>query len=347
MANPSNIVFVIGAGASVDAGLPTGSQLRDRIVSKLDIKFEGGVKRVSGNAEILGSLREHVKLENGNRGDVNPHLHAAWHIVNALPQNISIDSFIDTQDDEKIELAGKLAIVNSILEAERKCRLYIDQSELDPNLNFKLLADTWYARFWELLISGCVKSNIKNKLQKMAFIIFNYDRCIEQFLIFSLKNYYRMNPGEIEDTLRALTIYHPYGSVGQLPLSKNAHGTPFGAMIGGKELLSHANKIKTYTEQFENELATREIRSLIQSASRLVFLGFAFHKQNMDLIRPEKPARTQRVYASVHGISLSDQTEVHDDIRRLLRTNPAPTINLKPLVCSSLFEEFSRSLSLT
>ena len=47
--------------------------------------------------------------------DVNPILHAAWKIRDALPQAISIDNFLDSRPDPHIELCGKLAIAKAIV----------------------------------------------------------------------------------------------------------------------------------------------------------------------------------------------------------------------------------------
>ena len=109
----NNTVIVVGAGASNEVGLPTGAGLKDKIADLLDFRFEHGVRLIRGSHLIYDALRLKV------RGDVNPYLHAAHHIRGALPQAKSIDDFLEIhKDDEKIELCGKLAIVQSVLAAE-------------------------------------------------------------------------------------------------------------------------------------------------------------------------------------------------------------------------------------
>ena len=49
MANPKALVIVIGAGASKEARLPTGVELRHKIAALLDIRFEFGSRKISGD----------------------------------------------------------------------------------------------------------------------------------------------------------------------------------------------------------------------------------------------------------------------------------------------------------
>ena len=89
-------VFIVGAGASKEARLPTGNELKKAISNLLDIRFdEFGTKQISGDRLITQALRAFVKLQDGRNGNIDPYLDEAWHIRDALPQAISIDNFID------------------------------------------------------------------------------------------------------------------------------------------------------------------------------------------------------------------------------------------------------------
>jgi len=50
-------VYVVGAGASYEANLPTGNELKDRIAKLLDIRFEFDSQK-SGDYEIQQALRQ-------------------------------------------------------------------------------------------------------------------------------------------------------------------------------------------------------------------------------------------------------------------------------------------------
>ena len=65
-------VFVIGAGASVEVGLPMGSELLKQIVKLTDIKFEYYTHK-SGDPAILEALKI-ILNENGEVTKLNQHL---------------------------------------------------------------------------------------------------------------------------------------------------------------------------------------------------------------------------------------------------------------------------------
>ncbi len=347
MAKSPNKVFIVGAGASVDVGLPTGRELKDIIAGKLGFEFEHRQYK-SGDKNILSAFHQHVKTGGGEDEGAQQYVDAAWKVVDALPLNTSIDSVIDAQDNNTIEFVSKLAIVQSILEAERASPLYLDKRQNDSMLNFMQLDGLWHTKFVELLFASCRRVDIKKRFEGIAFINFNYDRCIEQFLLHALMRNYGMSISEAENSMQALEIYHPYGSVGLLHRNGNVAATSFGAEIYEKDLLSRAGEIKTYSEHLDDDIEADVVRRLVQNAKQLVFLGFAFHQQNMELINPKKPCQTQQVYASVHGVSDSDQAIVMEKIKRLIGKTPGSVnINLQHKKCSKFIEEFSQSLTFT
>lgn len=55
----SKTVFIVGAGASCEAGLPSGDTLKERIAELLDIRFnDWGSDQISGDRRIVKALRE-------------------------------------------------------------------------------------------------------------------------------------------------------------------------------------------------------------------------------------------------------------------------------------------------
>jgi hypothetical protein len=86
----------------------------------------------------------------------------------------------------------------------------------------------------------------------------------------------------------------------------------------------------------------------VRKAEVIVFLGFGFHQQNLELVRPEDPSDAKRVFATALGISKSDCEVVKIQIQRLLGQGPERFgIDLRnDLTCPGLFNEFWRSLSL-
>ena len=344
-----NTVFIIGAGASQEANLRTGLNLKGHIAQLLDIRYgDVGTKQEHGDHLIAGALFEHVRQPDGHRGDINPYLYEAWHIRDALPQAISIDHFIDAhRDNDKIGLCGKLAIVRSILEDERNSLLYYEPSR-NSKLNFRALEKTWYIPFFQLLTENCGKNDITDRFKSITLIIFNYDRCVEHFIYDALQNYYKLTEGEVIEFVKNINIYHPYGAVGTLPWVDQNRAMEFGAEPRPAQLLELSHGIKTFTEGTDPESSEiLEIRKHMRIANRVVFLGFAFHKLNMLLIAPEQVDSTInsniRCFATTLEISNSDKEVIEAQIKELYHGEII--VNMANLTCSAFFTEYWRSLS--
>ena len=54
---PGKMVFVVGAGASYEVGLPLGTELKKTISQNLDIRFENFSRMVSGDSTIYEAFR--------------------------------------------------------------------------------------------------------------------------------------------------------------------------------------------------------------------------------------------------------------------------------------------------
>lgn len=341
-------VFVIGAGASKEVNLPTGFELKEKISELLDITFDWHDQK-SGDYVICQALRRHVKEHPDHPGNINPYLEEAWHIRDALPQAISIDNFIDAhRENEMLALCGKLAIVRSILEAERNSLLFFERTRVDSTVNFTSLGNTWYIPFFQLLTENCGINDIEERLSNVALIVFNYDRCIEHFLKSAFQNYYRFSEEESANIVNSLEIYHPYGSVGLLPWQARQNTVDFGVGPNSDLLLRLAKDIKTFTEGTDpNSSEICAIRSHMSSAQRLVFLGFAFHKLNMQLIAPgnidDFDGSKFKCFSTTLGISESDKEVISEQVGSLYDKNLKT--RMANVTCKQLFTEFWRSLS--
>ena len=343
-----SLVLVVGAGASKEVNIPVGAELKLQIAKVLDIRYEV-FRKISGDDIINEALKNLVA-----HGDINPYLGAAWRIRDAMPQAISIDNFIDSHRiDEKISKCGKLAIARCILTAESKSLLKVDRQNIYNKLKFTALEPTWFNAFFQLLTENCQHSDLPGRLSKVAIICFNYDRCIEHFLYLSLQNYYNMQPEEASATLKHLEIYHPYGMVGKLPWqSDKIDGFEFGDTPNSMQLLAIASELRTFTEGIDPLNSNiSAIRAILSSAHRIAFLGFAFHRLNIELLFPKqadgrKNQRDCRVYATAHGISTADIHVISQELTNFGGIFYDQMYLEKDLKCSQLFREFWRSLLL-
>jgi hypothetical protein len=110
----SKTVFVLGAGASHEIGLPLGSDLAKTISQKLDIRFEdtGRPKSTGGDYPLYETLRGKF------RSEAREYQRAGWMIRDGVLLANSIDDFLDRHASKPhVVKYGKLAIVASIVDA--------------------------------------------------------------------------------------------------------------------------------------------------------------------------------------------------------------------------------------
>jgi len=346
---PSKTVFVVGAGASYEVGMPVGNELRETISTKLDIRFDdfGGT---AGTGDTLIYQVLHQKYQ----GEITNYLHACRQIRDGVILSPSIDDFINAhQHDEMIQICGKIAIARSILEAERRSKLFYERRNISDSINFNSISETWYTGFYQLLCQGVTKDKIESIFKNVTIISFNYDRCLEHYLVHAIAAHYQIQIESARKLVESLTIYHPYGSVGQY-FGQSHEIVEFG-YNGIPNIDNVIKNIKTFTEKIEDGGGLNSIRKAIVDAQVLVFLGNAFHTINTDLLIDESYTSefvNKRIFATRKGISDVDLNVVRDQLSKLcgIKNRGIPNhalLNQKSYfanTCSDLFAECRMSL---
>jgi hypothetical protein len=114
-------LFVVGAGASVEFGLPSGRELAARISKKVDIRYDSFENRHVG----VGDVQMFMQLTKQRRENVQEFQRAGWLVPDGIELARSIDDVLDLHKNKPFAVAyGKATIVNCILEAERASTLY-------------------------------------------------------------------------------------------------------------------------------------------------------------------------------------------------------------------------------
>src|SRR5687767_9871911 len=161
---PSKTVFVVGAGASKEVGLPIGSELKKTIADKLSFSFDD-----FGRDLKRGDLAVFRMLLNSYGNRINECVDAGRLISKGIVLSSSIDDFIDAhQHDEQIAVCGKVTIARSILEAERGSKLFYDQSNIYNTIDFASVDGTWFSGFFQLLSQQVRKSNLADLLTNVV-----------------------------------------------------------------------------------------------------------------------------------------------------------------------------------
>lgn len=348
-----SLVIVVGAGASKEAGLPTGYELREQIADALKTKPEGiRQQQICENRLIDNALWQICQRQaDRQQQNINSYHSACISIANGMQVAPSIDHFINAhRHDSEITICGKLGIAYCILSAESGSEMRVDNQNINNTINFKELEETWYNSFFHLIVDGCQLEDIPDRLSRIAIITFNYDRCIEHYLHHSLRCLYpQISPEQAAKLLENLKIYHPYGYLGPLPWVSNS-AVNFGGAPVTEQLVSMARGLKTFTEGTDDKHSDIiEIRSTIRSAKRVVFLGFAFAEQNLELLYGSNKLVTaldSPVYATAHGLSNSDTQVIKKDLHDISGHQPSDIHIRNDLTCAGLLREYGRSLKI-
>ncbi len=342
--------LIVGAGASKEFNLPVGAELRDRISEKLNILYSDGATLSKGDRHINHAL---IALSESERGRFSELQGAAWSVRDGVKQAVSIDSFLDThRSNPDINICGKLAILSAIIEAEFNSTLYVEPNyrpaypfnEIRP---LDTVRGTWLDYFFQKLADGVTKENVSRIFDKISIVTFNYDRTVEHFLYLSLQNYFRIEPVEAAQVMAELNIFHPYGSVAPLEWMNTDRGVTFGGVEGASNpLTSLTQNIQTYTESQRDPYQVDMAKAKLSQAENIIFLGFAFHRQNMALLKTRMQHRPLRVFSSSYGVSSSDCEQIRED---LLQHFGRPKAHIRfhmgnQLTCTDVFTEFARGM---
>jgi hypothetical protein len=355
-------VFVVGAGASVDFGFPLGGQLKDRISSLAHIDFEYG--RPSRGDPLIGEAAQ-IKANNFTHA-LEALIKAGDQIARAMPGAVSIDNFLHSREgDLDINLMGKLGIAKAILASERSSPLYVpsphelarikngvDVFLIEDRPGFRTLPDSWLGKFAPLLCQGVLAQQLDRLFENVSFIIFNYDRCVEHYLWHHVQQYFGISEADASALLAKAHFHHPYGSVGALPWqTETAFRVRFGNEPSPKELLQVAAGIKTFNESVLDDDRGKFVEDLTES-HRVLFLGFGFIEQNMQLLTLQKRGLIQNVYATAWEMSDDSCAAIEDSVREAFclpgltdSSEPRPVRVHANLKAPDIFHEYSLRLN--
>lgn len=349
-------LIIVGAGASFELGLPTGLTLKDQVANRLNITFPNGYSQKSGDDEIAELLKRRA-VSAGKQG-WNHLLHKCWRIRDALPGALSIDNVLDAHNaDPDLIYAGKLAIVKSILEGERKSKLFGNGSQYGTNV-FQKAVGTWLIPFFQLLTENVRKDDVEKIFDNLHVISFNYDRSIERFLPEALGLYYGLDQPTSEQLASRLKIIHPYGSVGSL----FRHGEIFSSYGDDQARIDLlADHIRTFSEGLANVELKASIQKAYSAASQLIFLGFAFHPINMQLLQADGPTAARKIFATTFGFGQPAQNVAEGLVLQTLNKSDytdamllrreesayADEVNFEPVTAFEMLNSHFRSIAST
>jgi hypothetical protein len=334
--------IVIGAGAGIDVGMPLGKDLAKQIRQVVDIRYDGGIRHIgAGDLKVFEEFRRKFPEE------IVDYQHAGWLLRDGLLTTDSIDDFLERHmENSKVVSFGKAAIVRCILNGEKRSPLYWDRGT-SQHFDLKRTEDNWHLRLFRMIARGVKPSKLEQLFSNVTFVNFNYDRCLEQFLIHALQPAFGIPEQEAVEIAGRATILRPYGSVGAIISRGQQQIIPFGGNEIAAGCIEISKNIKTYTEQVDLGDNLSAIKDAVKSAMTVIFLGFGFHEQNLNLISSPGGASARRIFGTTLGESGENRTLIERRMRALLDVNARNNcgIFLPPSSCGKLLEDFSRSIS--
>jgi hypothetical protein len=337
-------VFVLGAGASAEARMPLGWELLEDVKARLDYRFEHH-RRISGDNDLLEAIKDHWGRTNYPL--YNRYILEGHKIVGGATHAVSLDDLLYSIQTPEATWMGKLAIVRAIHQAEAKslCSFNSDRDDIRKNLHS--LRNTWYHFFFQIVAEGRQSTDRFRLFEGVSFINFNYDRTLENYLTHAVQNHYSLSAAAAREVAATVKVIRPYGMVGKLPwMPLDACAAEFGCASAGTALEAFEN-VRTYTEQLEDsDAALLSIREELQAAGRIVFLGFAFHRQNLEILKAIIP-ETADIVGTAMGFSLPDKLVLVDELCSCFGLPEASAMRLEPVTCANFMAQNARVLTST
>ena len=333
------IVLIVGAGASHDVyGLPLGGQLASTIAKDTNFFWEHHpFKPTRGSPELFEAV---FRRKFGSDNDLlQQYIHAAQKLSAAISSTISIDDalFQLSEFPACIEI-GKMCIMRYILAAERNSAIKIDTRLGTPTPDAG--REGWIEQIFSMAITGYKLSQIKMAFKNVTFINFNYDRCIEHYIYFALQRL-GLSPDDAGEIVRDLNIIRPYGGLGSIFPGNEPH-LSFGGTLGA-DPFSTLGRIRTFTES--EVLHDKDILfRALTDASLIMFLGFGFHAQNLELLTLDDPFNV-RVFTTTYGIHDPNIAELKTEIGRTLQTGAA-RVETFPMTASEILTKLRLKINL-
>lgn len=309
-------VFVIGAGASCEFDLPSGKDLKLKIADALRSRQRDSSS--SRRRDMIVNALEKASMRPDSpsidRSTFAALVTKADSMSEGLSHATSIDDYIDSysKSDPEIARIGKLAIAVCLIEEERACKLKRKARGESPVLS--AVENTWLANLFITMASRVPSTSVEQMFEKVSFIIFNYDRCLEWYLQHALVKRFPIDVEKAKAIVEGCRIVHPYGDLG--PLGKIDFGIDLGPEYfgTGDTLFGMADRLLTLSES--KRVKTDQIHGALSKAQRAVFLGFGFHGENVDLLTTPN-ARIAEFRATAHGLSKNARATVLEKIRKI------------------------------
>ncbi len=269
-------VLILGAGASMPYGFPSGEELMLEILEEI---------RPNLGKELFRTLLGFGFKPN----DIDDFYTGLKH-----SRKFSVDEFLERQTE--FMKIGKIAITLTLSTYEKKEELLEQKSDKD-----------WYRHLWVRLSDTTFEDFDKNQL---SIITFNYDRSIEHFLFTAMRALYRRSEQDCEKKLKKIPIIHVHGRLGALPW-QGKNGRSYNNKINLDEIVKISGQINIMKEQDDSPREFEEAVTILNSAELIYLLGFGYNPRNLQRLKAKEIFKGRSVWGTTLGFGIAEKERIN------------------------------------
>jgi hypothetical protein len=273
--NPTTLI--LGAGASMDFGYPSGRDLKDKVVKMI----------ASPNNDAYRSLQK---------------LGFDDYLIKSFQEGLqrsgrpSVDAFLEHRP-EFIEV-GKAAMAVELMSYENINALF-------PT------GGSWYEHLFQA-INASFEDLSSNKLK---IITFNYDRSLDIYLFEAIKNAYGKQTEKVSEVLKTIPILHVHGKLGPMPWESDRRGREYRSSYDPVDIKQAADNICIITEDHETKKEFSDAKRLISASKRLIFIGFGYHSQNIERLGIDIHSGQLSIFGSAYGLTQLEKNKITESFK--------------------------------
>lgn len=317
-----NDVIVIGAGASVPYGFPTGFDIFQKIKSRWIIKHFSVMEHLYS---YLEGRPISFKL---NRNDLKDFIRVLDRkVFDPLRGScvISIDQYLKNHlDDPEKQTIIKTLMAYLILECEAKA--YSSRFDNSPECSFHLGNIDWIqSLLTKIDLEFKDNTSLADYLHLTTFITFNYDRVLEYFLL----NYLTCDRNFPEETahemLNDMNIFHINGYIGSL------RDVPIGNTQ--VDYTAVIQSMRTVWEDANIESTRLEkAKELLEESDRIFVLGTSYIPDNNQSIGlTAANLKGKQFFGTGYKLSKAKTDRVLHSLGRTANTEPVLILDVTAL----------------
>lgn len=277
-------VLILGAGASMPYGFPSGQDLLKNIDSKLNRRSIGSHPSPDWIAILKGFGIAEGDIETFRR--------------DLFYSRMSVDAFLEHRPE--FFHVGKLAITLSLIQYEDEDCLFSDNTK------------NWYD-YLRGKLNAPFEDFGKNKL---SVITFNYDRSIEHYLFKVLKSTYGKPDEECAEKLKKIPIIHVHGRLGALPWQTMEGGRAYTTTVVPEEVKVATEQIIVIPEGQDTSSEFEKAFDIMMAADKIYFLGFGYNDVNLRRLAINKIRLASKVvpfaYGTAYGLGASEMQAISE-----------------------------------